>query len=243
MIQVIPAIDIRRGRVVRLEQGAAEKETVYLGSPVDMAKEWASFGVKLIHVVDLDGAMEGGPRNLDIVRDIVKAVKANIELGGGIRSEESISKAIDAGVSKVVIGTKALDEKFLKKIAKDFKDRIVVGIDSSGGLVRTKGWLFKTNIKATDLVKMVEEAGIRTVNYTDISRDGMLEGPNIDSLRLVLRAAKLDVVASGGVSRIDDVKRLKALEKEGLKGIIIGKALYEKKIDLGEAIKICSQKG
>ena len=243
MIQIIPAIDIMRGKVVRLEQGAAESQTVYPDSPVDMAKKWASFGVGLIHVVDLDGAMEGDIRNLDIVKDIVKAVKAKIELGGGLRSEESISKAIDAGVSKVVIGTKALDEKFLKKIAKDFKDKIVVGIDSSNGFVSTKGWLFKTKIKATDLVKKVEEAGIRTVNYTDISRDGMLKGPNIDSLRAILRASKLDIVASGGVSTIDDVLRLKALEAEGLKGIIIGKALYEKRIDLAEAIKICSQKG
>ena len=243
MIQIIPAIDIRHGRVVRLEQGAARKETVYPDSPVEMAKKWASLGAELIHVVDLDGAMEGNLKNLDIVKAITKAVKIKIELGGGIRSEESIKKALETGVSKVVIGTKALDEKFLKKIAKDFKDKIVVGIDSSNGFVSTKGWLFKTKIKATDLVKKVEEAGIRTVNYTDISRDGMLEGPNIDSLRAILRASKLDIVASGGVSTIEDVLRLKALEAEGLKGIIIGKALYEKRIDLAEAIKICSQKG
>lgn len=238
----IPAIDIKGGKVVRLSQGESHRQTVYSESPLEMAKKWDSFGVEMIHVVDLDGAFEGNLRNLDVVSQIVKAVKAKIELGGGIRDEETIEKAIAAGVEKVVIGTKALDQKFLESAAKRFKDHIVVGIDARDGLVHTKGWVLKTQVPAIELVRKVGSAGISTINYTDISRDGMLDGPNIDALKGLLASTKLNIVAAGGVSRIEDISNLKALEKRGLKGVIIGKALYEGRLDLAEAIKICSQK-
>ncbi len=241
-MKVIPAIDIRGGRVVRLIQGDVELETVYSDSPIEIAEKWASFGVELIHVVDLDGAMEGQLKNLNIVKEIVKKVKPKIEFGGGVRDEASIKTVLDAGVDKVVIGTKALDEKFLDKIKSEFKDKIIVSIDAAQGMVRTKGWVFATKIKAIDLANKVEKLGIKRINYTDISKDGTLEGPNIKSLKELIKATKLDIVASGGISTIEDVKNLKPLEKDGLIGIIIGKALYENTIDLKEAIKVCSQK-
>lgn len=241
-MKVIPAIDIKGGKVVRLKQGKAEYETVYSDSPVEIAVSWAGMGASLIHVVDLDGALEGRLKNLAIVKEIAKYAGANIELGGGIRDEETIREVLDAGVSKVVVGTRALEENFIKDIAAKFGDKIVAGIDAKDGIVYAKGWLSKTKIKAVDLVKKMADSGIGTINYTDISRDGMMAGPNIKSLMDILEVSHIDIVASGGVSTIDDVKRLKEMEVYGLSGMIIGKALYERTIDLKEAIKICSQK-
>ncbi len=242
MIQVIPAIDIKGGKVVRLVQGAADRETVYSDDPLEVAERLASFKVGLIHVVDLDGALEGKPKNLGIVKKIAESVKPKVEFGGGARDEKSIRAILDAGIAKVVVGTKALDEEFLTKVVSKFKGRIVAGIDAREGIVYTKGWVADTGIKAVDLVKRIEGSGIDTINYTDIATDGMLQGPNLESLKIILGSAKLKVVASGGISRIEDVKNLKALEKDGLAGMIIGKAIYEKRIDLAEAIRICSQK-
>jgi phosphoribosylformimino-5-aminoimidazole carboxamide ribotide isomerase len=239
---IIPAIDIKGGKVVRLTQGEAKRETAYFDSPLEVAKMWVSCGASLIHIVDLDGAIEGEFKNLALIKEIANSVKAKIELGGGLRDEAIIKEVIDAGVEKIVLGTKALDEIFFSDMIKKFGKRIVVGIDAKDGFVYTKGWLSKSKLKATDLVNRAVRAGVKTINYTDISKDGMLEGPNIDSLKAILAAAKIDVVAAGGVSTIEDVKKLKALEPEGLKGMIIGKALYEKTIDLKEAIKICLQK-
>ena len=239
---VIPAIDIKSGKVVRLAQGVADRQTIYSESPLKMAQEWASFGVGLIHVVDLDGALQGELENLKIVKEIVGAVSAKIELGGGIRDMASIERVLDAGVQRVCIGTKALDKKFLTAISKsDFREMVVISVDARDGFVRTKGWVKKTGIKAIDLVREAANFGIATVNYTDISKDGMLEGPNIRGLRDILAISGVDIVAAGGITTIEDVKKLKDLEKDGLKGMIIGKALYEGKIDLGEAIKVCSQ--
>ncbi len=242
-MRIIPAIDIRKGKVVRLIQGAVELETVYSDSPLDMAKKWASYGVETIHIVDLDGAIEGSLKNFDIVKDIAKNVGVKIELGGGIRDEETIDLALNAGIHRVVVGTKALDDDFLSKVSKRYADKIIIGIDAKHGIVHTRGWLFKTGVTAIELVKKVGGYGIKTINYTDISKDGTLEGPNLDSLKELLRSTSMEIVASGGVSGIEDLRKLCVMEKDGLKGIIIGKALYENKIDLKEAIKVCSQKG
>jgi phosphoribosylformimino-5-aminoimidazole carboxamide ribotide isomerase len=236
---VIPAIDIKGGKVVRLVQGKADQVTVYSDDPVEVARRWASFGVGLIHIVDLDGAFEGSLKNFDVVKKIVTAVNVKLELGGGIRDMETIKNVLNAGVDKVCMGTKALDDEFLNGVEKPLRRKIVVSIDAKGGVVYTKGWLNNTKIMAMDVIRKAESLGIVTVNYTDISRDGTLEGPNIKSLKALLGATNLDVVAGGGISSIDDVKALKALEENGLKGIIIGKALYENRIDLAEAIKIC----
>ncbi len=238
---VIPAIDIRGGKVVRLIQGDVGLETIYSDSPTEMAEKWAAFGVKMIHIVDLDGAIEGSLKNFSLVKEIIKTVKTKVELGGGIRDEAVIKMVLDSGVDKVVIGTKALDEKFLEKVEAKFKDRIVVSIDAREGLVYAKGWVLKTRVTAIDLAKKIESLRIKRINYTDISKDGTLEGPNIRSLQNLLKSTKIDVVASGGISTIDDIKNLKKLEKDGLVGVIIGKALYENTIDLKEAIKICEE--
>lgn len=240
---VIPAIDIKGGKVVRLTQGRAEDETFYSSSPLDMARKWASFGVEMIHIVDLDGALEGNLKNLELVREIAASVKPKIELGGGMRHELAIKMALDAGVDKVVIGTKAVDGDFMEKVVTKFRGRIVAALDAREGVVYTRGWIFRTKIKVGDLVKKFESSGVAAVNYTDISKDGMLAGPNIESLRKLLKSTSLDVVAAGGVSTIEDIRRLKALEADGLKGVIVGKALYEGRIDLGEAMKVCKGKG
>jgi len=243
---IIPAIDIKGGKVVRLTQGMADKETIYSDKPLEVAKRWASFGVELIHIVDLDGALEESLKNFDIVKEIAKNIKPKIELGGGIRDIGTIEEVLRAGIEKACIGTKALDQRFLARIAKsNFKNRVVISIDAKDGIVYTKGWVNKTRMPATDLAKETAGFGIKTINYTDISRDGMLEGPNLKSLKEIIKLTKLfkvSIIAAGGVSSMDDVKKLKALESAGLDGMIIGKALYEKRIDLGEAIKICSQK-
>ncbi|MFA6141671.1 MAG: 1-(5-phosphoribosyl)-5-[(5-phosphoribosylamino)methylideneamino]imidazole-4-carboxamide isomerase [Candidatus Omnitrophota bacterium] len=241
-MKVIPAIDIMGGKVVRLTQGDVKQETVYFDSPLEVANGLAIPGVEMIHIVDLDGAMAGRPKNLKIIEKIAQNVKTKIELGGGIRDEDTIRKVIEAGIDRVVIGTRALENDFLKKISDEFKEKIVVGIDAREGMIYTKGWILKTNRRAIDFAQEVEKCGIRTINYTDISKDGMLKGPNIDSLKELLDATGLDVVAAGGVSSIDDLKELKTLERDGLKGVIIGKALYEGRIDLSEAVKVCSQK-
>ena len=238
---IIPAIDIRGGKVVRLAQGKAGCETVYFDSPLEVARMWAAQGADLIHIVDLDGAVSGSPKNLRSVKEIIDNVNVKIELGGGIRDLETVQDLIDAGVEKVVIGTRALEENFISKASKRFGGRIVVGIDAKDGMVLTMGWLFKTGMNAVDLAGKMAGLGIKTINYTDISRDGMLKGPNVDSLKEMLKVKGIDIIASGGVSTIDDVKRLKGLEADGLKGMIIGKALYEKTIDLREAIKISSE--
>jgi phosphoribosylformimino-5-aminoimidazole carboxamide ribotide isomerase len=240
---VIPAVDIKNGKTVRLTQGLADKETVYSQSPVEMAGKWAAFGVEMLHIVDLDGALHGELRNLKAVEEIAKAVKAKVELGGGIRDIETIKRVLDTGVQKVCVGTMALDEKFLAEVSKSsFREMVVISIDAKDGLVRTKGWVEETGVTVADLVKKAAKFGITTVNYTDISKDGMLEGPNMVSLKELLSIGGVDIVAAGGITTIEDVKKLKALEKEGLKGMIIGKALYEGRIDLAEAVKVCSQK-
>lgn len=238
----IPAIDIRGGKVVRLRQGKFSKETFYSDSPLEVAVRWESFGAELIHIVDLDGALEGELKNLGLVEKIARSIKPKIELGGGVRDEETIQKVLDAGIARVVVGTKALDEKFINSAADKFKDKIVAGIDASGGYVHTNGWVQNTKVLAIDLARRLEKGGVKTIIYTDILKDGMMEGPNIESLKELIAATGLNVVASGGVSSTSDVKRLVALHEERLTGVIIGKALYENKIDLREAISICSQK-
>jgi len=222
---VIPAIDIRNGKVVRLTQGAAGSEKVYSDSPIEVAEKWASYGVEMIHIVDLDGAFGGDFKNLGLIQHIAKSVDADIELGGGLRDEETIRKVFDAGVAKAVLSK--------------FKDKIVAGIDAIDGIVYTKGWVFNTKIRAIDLAVSMEKSGVKRINYTDISRDGMLEGPNLKSLEELLDSVGMHVVASGGISTFEDLQHLKALEQKGLTGVIIGKALYEGTIDLGEAVNIC----
>ena len=237
-LEIIPAIDLRGGKVVRLRQGRVEDETVYSLDPLSVANRWASYdGVRTIHIVDLDGAITGVLANFDIVRRIANEVKVKVEFGGGLRDEGTIGRVLEAGISKVVVGTKALEKSFLKNIAKRFGDRIVIGIDAKDGVVYTKGWLTNSGTRAKDLAREAAGFGIRTINYTDISRDGMLTGFNIPALKELLEATDIGIVAGGGISTIEDIKRLLPLSADGLSGVVMGKSLYENSIDLAEALK------
>lgn len=238
---IIPAIDIKDGEVVRLRRGEFDKVKVYSKDPVSVARKWESEGAKLLHVVDLDGALSGELKNLDVVKKIAGAVSIPLQVGGGIRSEESIEKVFSSGVRRVVLGTAACeDDMFVQKVIGRFGEGIVVSIDARDGVVATEGWTKTSDIKAQDLVKKLELLGLRVVVYTDISRDGTLAGPNIEALKEILKVReKILVISSGGVSSVSDLLQLKELEPQGVFGAIVGKALYEEKIDLAEAIKQC----
>ncbi|MCM8779798.1 MAG: 1-(5-phosphoribosyl)-5-[(5-phosphoribosylamino)methylideneamino]imidazole-4-carboxamide isomerase, partial [Candidatus Omnitrophica bacterium] len=231
-------IDLKEGKVVRLVQGKYDKK-VYSNDPVKVAKHWQKLGAKMLHVVDLDGAMTGKPENLDIAIRIAQEVKIPVEFGGGVRSEAIIKKLLGAGIARIVISTKALeDENFLKRVVKKYADKLIVSIDEQNGAVYIKGWKDSAKKISTDtLIEKLKSAGIKEIIYTDISRDGTLKGPNVAAVKKVLKASGMQVIASGGISSVLDIDRLKILEKSGLKGIIVGKALYEGRITLGEALK------
>jgi len=229
---LLPAIDLMGGQVVRLRQGKAEEKTVYSSDPAAFARKWAQEGGDYLHIVDLDAAFTGVSRNLDAVRAITRSVGVPCELGGGMRSEEAIARAFEAGVSRIVIGTRAAESvDFVAKMVERFGgERIAVGIDARNGLVSTKGWTEESGIRAIDLARQVEAAGAGTLIYTDIATDGMLEGPNFAEMEALLGQLGMQLIASGGVSCSDDVLRLSRMK--GLYGVIIGKALYDEKIDL-----------
>jgi len=236
-MEIIPAIDIIGGKVVRLEMGRFNKSKFYMEDPVEKAKEWSGLGARLLHVVDLDGAKTGTPKSLGIVKKIVSSVEADIELGGGLRKEEDIESALRAGVKFVVVGTRAIqDEAFCGLIAEKYSDKVVFAVDVEGGRVAIKGWKENSGITAEEYIKRLEKLGAKKIIYTDISRDGMMTGPNLEALKAILRSTDISVIASGGVSSIDDIKALKGIGGGKLSGVIIGKALYEGKIDLNEAM-------
>ena len=238
---VIPAVDIRRGKVVRLERGDYAKEKPYQLTPCESARQWASQGAERIHIVDLDGAREGKVKNLTTLKEILSAISIPVEFGGGIRDLETISLLLEQGVNEVVLGTRAItDVDFLKKALQKFPKRIIVSVDASEGEVKVAGWREGTGKDALGLVKSLESAGVGKIIYTDISRDGVLEGPNLRKIEEVLKTTDIPMIASGGISSLDDIKRLKMFKDLGLFGVIIGKALYEDKIDLQEAIKIAA---
>jgi phosphoribosylformimino-5-aminoimidazole carboxamide ribotide isomerase len=234
---IIPAIDLKDGRCVRLLQGRADAVTVYSDRPEDVAKRWQELGAKVIHVVDLDGAFSGTQKNIEGIKSIRRAVSVDIELGGGIRDMERIEMLLGLGINRVILGTVAIERpELVKEASRRFPCRIIVGIDAKDGLVAVKGWVEVTSVKAKELALKMEEYGAWGIIYTDISRDGMLTGPNIEAIREMVEAVNIPVIASGGVSSIDDIKRLK--EIKGLWGVITGKALYTGAIDLKEAIEI-----
>jgi phosphoribosylformimino-5-aminoimidazole carboxamide ribotide isomerase len=242
---IIPAIDLKDGFVVRLFQGKLEASNVYSHSPATVARHWQKQGAELIHVVDLDGAFTGAIKNSHALKDILKSVDVPIEFGGGVRSIETISMLLDEGVSRVVLGTKAAeDQDFLKKAFDKFQQRIIVSIDAKKGKVLTEGWLSaKKDLNAVDFACRLKELGFAELIYTDTLKDGTLQGPNFDGLKSILEGSGQKVVASGGVSCLEDIARLKSLEKLGVQGAIIGKALYEEKFTLKEAINLSKEKG
>jgi phosphoribosylformimino-5-aminoimidazole carboxamide ribotide isomerase len=234
---IIPAVDIRNGKAVRLVQGRADRETVYDQDPVGAARRWAEGGARRIHVVDLDGAFEGRPKNLALVLAIIRAFpKVEIEVGGGLRTEEAVRSLFEAGAARCVIGTKAAEDgAFLAALARAFPGKVSVGVDAKNGRVATKGWVEVRELRATDLVKGLAGLPLGEVIYTDIERDGMLEGPNFARLEEIRGVSSFPVIASGGVTTLEQIRRLAAL---GCYGCIVGKALFDGRLDLKEALAL-----
>jgi len=236
---IIPAIDLRGGKVVRLFQGKFNCQKIYSCDPVKVAKHWARQGAKFLHIVDLDGASSGVSKNLDVLEKIIAEVGMPFEFGGGIRSIQAISKLLKLGAQRVVLGTKAAtDLEFLKQAWKKFGERIIVSIDAKDGLVLIKGWNRPASKGALDFAKELKKIGFKQLIYTDISKAGTLAGPNILAIKELLKATGLNVIASGGVSGLKDLLKLNKLKKQGLSGVIIGKALYEGRFTLVEALKL-----
>ena len=232
---LFPAIDIRGGKCVRLLEGRFDQETIFADRPADMAIKWEAQGGKYLHIVDLDGALQGKPVNLDAIRDIIANVSVPVQLGGGIRNLDSIEAWLDAGVDRVILGSIAVkDPELVKEACRLFGERIVVGIDAKGGEVAVEGWGISGGVQATELAKRMADVGVARIIYTDISRDGTLSGVNVESTVELARAAGIPVIASGGVAGMDDVYRVAASPK--IEGMIIGKALYTGKIDLRAAL-------
>ncbi|MBI4971650.1 MAG: 1-(5-phosphoribosyl)-5-[(5-phosphoribosylamino)methylideneamino]imidazole-4-carboxamide isomerase [Candidatus Omnitrophica bacterium] len=235
-----PSIDILNGEVVRLKRGDFSFVAKYPGSPLDYAKKWQDAGAAWLHLVDLDGAVHGEFRNFGWVEKIVKETKLKVELGGGVRTLDQIKTAIDIGVSRIIVGTRAVDSDFVGDILSKFGDKIAIGMDVKDGLVRTHGWKSATAIHQNEFLKNLEEMKAKYVVWTDISKDGMMEGPNIAGLNKVLEFKKLDVILSGGMSSLDDLTKLMTIKASNFNGVIIGRALYEHKIDLKQAFDLVS---
>lgn len=236
-MRIYPAIDILGGKAVRLKRGRRDEATVY-GDPLEMATKWVSRGAEWLHVVDLDGAFLGKLKNLDLLREMAAAVPlAKIQVGGGIRSRAVMESLFDAGIQRVVLGTAAVeDPAFVKQALTEQPHNIAVGIDALDGTVQVSGWTEDSHISAITLAKRLEELGARLVIYTDISRDGVLAGPNFEATKEMLESTDLSVIASGGVSSIADLRHLAELDHSRLDGVIIGKALYEGLIGIEEAL-------
>ena len=224
---IIPAIDLKDGRCVRLFQGDMDKETVYFENPLDAAKHWLDQGASFLHLVDLNGAVEGRPVHTKEVFAICQLAGLSVELGGGLRSIEAVQAALDLGVSRVVIGTAAYDNsELLRGLCEKFPGKVVVGIDARGGKVAVKGWKETTAMDAVELARRCERDGATRIIYTDISRDGASGGVNVDETLKMARAVKIPVIASGGVAALEDIRKLRPLEPQGVEGVIVGRALY-----------------
>jgi len=234
---VIPAIDLKEGKCVRLEQGLMNKDTVFNNDPAAQALEWQRQGAELLHIVDLDGAFAGEPRNRSAIEAIIKAISIPAQLGGGIRDLGTIEAYLSLGLSRVIIGTAAQrNPELVREACSRFPGRIVVGIDAKDGMVAVQGWAEVTGITAVDLARKFEDCGVTAIIYTDISRDGMLQGPNIKATSTLAEAVAIPVIASGGVSSLKDIEDLMAIESSGISGVITGKAVYTGAIDLAKAI-------
>jgi len=236
---ILPAIDLKEGRCVRLEQGLMDKDTVYNDNPAAQARIWQEQGGELLHIVDLDGAFAGVPKNKQAIRAIVEAIDIPSELGGGIRDLQTIEAYLDLGIDRVILGTVAKENPGLvKEACAKFPGRIVVGIDARDGLVAVRGWADVTEKLATEMAREMEGFGVEAIIYTDIARDGMMQGPNIEATRALAEAINIPVIASGGLSTLDDIRRLMAIEAYGVTGVITGKAIYSGAIDLREAVAL-----
>lgn len=234
---VIPAIDLKKGQCVRLFQGKKDEVTTYSSDPAATAKIWESYGAKVLHIVDLDGAFTGSQKNLDAILKIRRLVKIPLQVGGGIRKIGNVVKLISSGIDRVIIGTAAIeDPEFVTEACNEYPGRVLVGIDAKDGMVAIKGWQEVTSIDARELARRLELIGIGGIIYTDISRDGTLWGPNLEAIEKIVDSVNIPVIASGGVSSIEDIRNLMRIKN--LRGVITGKAIYSGSLDLKEAIKI-----
>ena len=239
---ILPAIDLKGGQCVRLYQGDFSKSTVFSDYPEEMALKWQEQGAKHLHIVDLDGAKEGEPVNIFSIKKILDAIKIPIEVGGGIRTLENIEDLLEMGVERVVLGSTAIENpELIREAAREFGEKVVVGIDAKGGMVAVHGWLNVSDMTALDLAVQVGDMGISTIIYTDIAKDGTLAGHNAEATAELARRSGLAIIASGGVASLDDIKALKAHEADGIEGVVIGRALYTGALELADALKIAEE--
>jgi phosphoribosylformimino-5-aminoimidazole carboxamide ribotide isomerase len=236
IVLILPAIDLRNGKCVNLLQGRADEETIFSNHPVEMAERWQRGGAEYIHLVDLDGAFQGTAGNLHIVKEIAETIHIPVQLGGGIRTRARLNQILDLGVARVILGTAALENPPLVEAAyKEYGDRIAVGIDAKDGMIATEGWLNVSQKSALAFAREMEDCGVQTIIYTDIKSDGMLQGPNLETTEAIANAVSANVIASGGITSIQDVQALKAIE---VHGAIVGRAFYTGALDLKAAISI-----
>jgi len=237
-LQLIPAIDLHEGECVRLYQGDIAQKTVYSSNPVEMAEKWEKYGAKLLHVVDLDGAFAGEPKNTEVIKEISETLKIPVQVGGGVRTEENVEFLFGIGVSRIVIGTSAYNNPdFLLRVASKYPNKIILGIDAKNMMVAVKGWVDVTEVSACDMIKRFENVPLGGIVYTDIARDGTMQGPNTKALLEVASYSPFPIIASGGISSEDDLRNLLHLNVSNIEGAILGKSLYSGAIDLAKAIK------
>lgn len=237
MINLYPAIDLYEGQVVRLQKGDFEKKTVYSDNPGAMAQQFENQGAQWLHLVDLEGAKTGQIKNWASLKQIRKTVRAKLEFGGGIRTLEDLRQLSDLGIDRMILGTKALEKNFLEMAVIKFGSKIAVGLDIRNGLVQTQGWLEAEALTLEAAIEFLNKLPVETLIYTDIQKDGMLEGPNFAKLEEVMKLAKANIILSGGVARIEDIHQCVKIQNKNFDGVIIGKALYEKRFTLTEAVK------
>ncbi len=242
-MQIIPAIDLKEGKCVRLRQGKMDDSTIFSDSPVDVATQWVEQGAKRLHLVDLDGAFAGEPINAGIVHAIAeKHPELVLQIGGGVRNRETIKTYIDAGVTFVIIGTRAVNEPaFVGDVAAEFAENIIVGLDAKDGWVATDGWAKVSDVNVIDLAKQFQGDGVQSIIYTDIARDGMMQGVNIEATKKLAEAIDIPVIASGGVTNMADVEQLLTIESAGIEGVITGRAIYEGTLNFAKAQAYCQR--
>jgi len=237
-MKIFPAIDIKDKKCVRLIKGDFDNKTEYEISPIDQARKYKDYGFKNLHIVDLDGALTGKTSNLDVIKEILNKYDLKIEIGGGIRTIDSIKKYVDAGVEKVILGSGAIKNKeFLKQACDKFKNKIALGLDTKDGNLFVSGWKENLNLKATDFLKEINDFGVSRIIFTDINRDGMKTGPNYEATIKIAEISNCPIVISGGVSSINDIQKAKELNNKRIEGIIVGKAIYDGDIKLDELVK------
>lgn len=238
---LIPAIDLKDGKCVRLRQGRMEDDTVFSDNPTEVARKWVDLGAKRLHLVDLNGAFAGNPVNREAVLNITQTFpEVPVQIGGGIRTLEIAQHYIDAGVKYLIIGTKAVeDANFVKELCQAFPGQIIIGLDANNGFVATKGWAKQTNIHVFDLAKQFEEQGVSSIIYTDIARDGMMKGVNVEATVALAEHTRIPVIASGGITNMDDIYNLKNAATSNIMGAITGRAIYEGTLDFKEANALC----